>query len=130
MGRVHRFRSIDRLLGLPQELEKQEIYFAHPSELNDPTEGILPFVWQGGNIIWTNFFRHYLYCLHWKCLELISMKNDSKFPKIPPPVMGDRNLSDIPKLTEIHKCVAGEILGDTRVREWIEFLSQTSHSMG
>ena len=60
----YRFRPIDRLLGESGELNNQEIYFAHPSELNDPLEGFRDIIWSGDEIIWRNFFRHYLYCLH------------------------------------------------------------------
>lgn len=59
----YRFRSIDQLLGEYQELEKQTIYCAHPSQLNDPMEGYRDIYWKGDKIIWTNFFRHYLLCL-------------------------------------------------------------------
>ncbi len=58
----YRFRSIKSLLGKHEELKKQEIYFASPSELNDPMEGYRDIFWKGDEIIWKNFFRHYLLC--------------------------------------------------------------------
>ena len=61
---VYRFRSIDRLLGEDQELEKKTIYFASPDQLNDPMEGYRDIVWRGDEIVWTNLFTHYVYCLH------------------------------------------------------------------
>ena len=61
--RVYRFRSMENLLGKYQELEKQTIYFASPEELNDPMEGVRNIVWSGDKIVWTNFFKHYVYCL-------------------------------------------------------------------
>jgi hypothetical protein len=39
MEEIYRFRRIKNLLGEHQELERQEIYFATPSQLNDPMEG-------------------------------------------------------------------------------------------
>lgn len=130
MGKVFRFRSIDRLLGVSQELERQEIYFAHPSELNDPAEEIFPFFWKGDRIIWTNFLRHYLYCLHWKCLDFLVMRDHLKIQEIPPPMMGDRNMSGFPMLTEVHGRVVNKIFNDTKIREWPELLSQQHYSMG
>ncbi len=38
----YRFRSTNALLDGWQELEKQEIYFAPPDDLNDPMEGFKP----------------------------------------------------------------------------------------
>lgn len=59
---LYRFRSLDRLLA-KGELEKQEIFFAAPSTLNDPVEGYLDIFWQGDSVVWENLFKHYLLCL-------------------------------------------------------------------
>ena len=65
MAEFYRFRSMKYLLGEKyQELENQAIYFASPKELNDPMEGFRDIVWIGDKIVWTNFFKHYVYCLH------------------------------------------------------------------
>ena len=61
---LYRFRSIDALLDKYQELENQTIYFASPDQLNDPMEGFRDIVWRGDRIVWTNLFKHYVYCLH------------------------------------------------------------------
>ncbi len=64
MTEIYRFRKIDDLFGKHQELEQQSIYFASPEKLNDPMEGFRDIFWRGDQIVWTNLFRHYLYCLH------------------------------------------------------------------
>ena len=64
MTEIYRFRKIDDLFGKYQELEQQSIYFASQEELNDPMEGFRDIFWRGDQIVWTNLFRHYLYCLH------------------------------------------------------------------
>ena len=65
MAEFYRFRSMKYLLGEEyQELENQAIYFASQKELNDPMEGFRDIVWIGDKIVWTNFFKHYVYCLH------------------------------------------------------------------
>lgn len=62
---LYRFRSMEYLLGDEyQELEKENIYFASPDELNDPMEGLRDIVWKGDKIVWTNLFKHYVYCLN------------------------------------------------------------------
>ena len=59
---VYRFRPIKWLLG--GELEKQQIYFAPPSELNDPMEGYFDVFWKGDQIVWRSLLKNYLVCLH------------------------------------------------------------------
>ena len=76
MAEFYRFRSIDSLLGEHQELEEQTIYFASPEELNDPMEGLRNTVWDGDKIVWTNLFKHYVFCLNRSCLLLnITLKS-------------------------------------------------------
>ena len=70
----YRFRSLDYLLGKYKELENQEIYFASPEKLNDPMEGFKNLVFRGDEIVWRNFFKHYLLCLE----QVISLY---KFPE-------------------------------------------------
>ena len=62
--RIYRFRSTKNLLGEHKELATLTLYFARPEELNDPMEGFHHFFWEGDNIVWTNFFRHYVFSLH------------------------------------------------------------------
>lgn len=68
----YRFRSLDALLGDHQELEKQEIYFSPPEQLNDPMEGYKDLVWRGDKIVWRNLIKHYLLCLTQTVLTAIS----------------------------------------------------------
>lgn len=78
MTKFYRFRSIDALLGKHRELEEQTIYFASPDELNDPMEGLRDIVWNGDKIIWTNFFKHYIFCLNRCYLPLKITPNPGK----------------------------------------------------
>jgi len=57
---MYRFRRIAQLLDQFHELEKQEIYFAAPVELNDPMEGFRDTYWKGDKILWKNLFKNYL----------------------------------------------------------------------
>ncbi|MDE0688955.1 MAG: DUF2971 domain-containing protein [Candidatus Poribacteria bacterium] len=78
MAEFYRFRSIDALLGKHRELEEQTIYFASPEELNDPMEGLRDIVWNGDEIVWTNFFKHYIFCLNRCYLPLKITPNPGK----------------------------------------------------
>ena len=60
---IYRFRPTAALLSGFQELDKQEIYFAPSRQLNDPLEGYKDLFWQGDDIVWRNFLRHYVLCL-------------------------------------------------------------------
>jgi Protein of unknown function (DUF2971) len=60
---IYRFRSTPAVLNGFRELEKQEIYFAPPKQLNDPLEGYKDLFWKGDVIAWKNFLRHYVLCL-------------------------------------------------------------------
>ncbi|WEQ54361.1 DUF2971 domain-containing protein (plasmid) [Komagataeibacter nataicola] len=57
---LFRIRSCSALLNEFKELENQEIYFAHPKELNDPMEGLSDIFWEGDDVVWENLFKHYI----------------------------------------------------------------------
>jgi hypothetical protein len=67
MQLLYRFRRTEALLGKYKELEKQEIYFPSPDELNDPVEGFKDMFWRGDEIVWKNLIKHYLLCLESVC---------------------------------------------------------------
>lgn len=77
---VYRFRSLERLVATgddPGELEKLEIFFSAPSQLNDPLEGYKDIFWAGDSIVWQNLFKHYITCLVQHCfVHLLSIGSD------------------------------------------------------
>lgn len=74
--KFYRFRSLDNLLGKYKELENQEIYFASPSEQNDPMEGYHEIYFQGDEIVWTNFFKNYLILLNEVFTDILLREKD------------------------------------------------------
>ena len=129
MAEFYRFRSIDALLGKHRELEEQAIYFASPEELNDPMEGLRDIVWNGDKIIWTNFFKHYIFCLNRCYLPLNITPNPGKL-----------DVGDIPILERWDQIATPieEILFDDiwdrfcnlpHIPEIIEALSNTRHKI-
>ena len=72
----YRFRPTNALLGDRKELEKQEIYFARPDQLNDPMEGFKDVFWQGDRIVWTNLIKNYLLSLQIAIMMGTSMGDD------------------------------------------------------
>jgi len=106
---LYRFRSAKSLLGEYQELEQQEIYFAEPNELNDPVEGFKDMFWQGDEIIWNNFLRHYLLCLeHASALFFIAGENSSLEKASYIPIF--KTKQDFP--TDEYACLYQEVVDD------------------
>ncbi len=102
----YRFRSIENLIGDDQELETQNIYFAHPKQLNDPMEGYRDVYWQGDFIVWKNLFRHYLLCLERFCSLLTIVGETQPLTEIEIPVFLSE--SDFP--TTNYKALFSEIV--------------------
>lgn len=75
---LYRFRTLNSLLGEYEELEKQSIFFAPPKLLNDPMEGLRLIHFKGDEVLWNNFFKHYLLTLlhHAMGVVLIGEKED------------------------------------------------------
>ena len=89
MVKLYRLRRTKHLIGKYKELDKQEIYFAHPTELNDPMEGFRDIYWLGDCIVWQNLFRHYIYCLHTTCAISRIIGDTGKVKPQHIPVMSD-----------------------------------------
>lgn len=56
---IFRFRNIEKVIQYG-ELSKLEMYFCPYEMEDDALEGILNVYWQGDEILWDNFFGHYL----------------------------------------------------------------------
>ena len=129
MAEFFRFRSIDALLGKFQELEEQTIYFASPEELNDPMEGLRNIVWNGDEIVWTNFFKHYVFCLNRIFLLFNITRNPRKLDVAEIPIL--ERWDDI--ITPTEKCLFGDIwyrvYNLPSIQEIIEAIVNTKHKI-
>lgn len=74
---LYRFRRIDNLTGVHQELENQSIFFAPPEVLNDPMEGLMDIYFDGDHILWKNLFKHYLLCVFGFSLDYYCFGEDN-----------------------------------------------------
>lgn len=139
---LYRFRPITRLLGENGELDNQEIYFAHPSQLNDPMEGYRDIVWCGDEIIWKNLFRHYIYCLQHAVTVFLIAGDDHELSENDIPVFGSTNDLPSKELKEliynishrflenknIAKLIANIIKRNSPIRkDELEFYLSTAH---
>ena len=59
--KLYKFRSNYKYI--KEELQEEYLYFAEPSELNDPLEGFIKLYWKGDLVLWKNLLKHYLYTL-------------------------------------------------------------------
>ena len=138
MAEFFRFRSIKSLLEEYEELEKQTIYFASPEEMNDPMEGFRDIVWSGDKIVWTNLFRHYVYCVHRTCLLFTLIGGDKQLDADPVQIFGpcdervmsqDKDLFDdiwtrflnVPQIQAIIEAIAN-IKRKIRYRDMLHYL--------
>lgn len=62
MSELYRYRSIDAIIKY-KELEESYFYFSDINNLNDPMEGDIDVYWDGDEVLWKNFFKHYVLCL-------------------------------------------------------------------
>ncbi|NRT90896.1 DUF2971 domain-containing protein [Clostridium beijerinckii] len=124
---MYRFRSTKYLLDEEfKELENQEIYFAPPEQLNDPMEGFKDIFWQGDEILWKNFLKHYLLCFEhivsiWSVIgeseriegnyipvfktetELLTEEHKQRFSDIKEKFFSNKCISNLPKLLSSRK---------------------------
>ena len=127
---VYRFRSMEYLLGDKyQELERQTIYFASPDQLNDPMEGFRDIVWRGDKIVWTNLFKHYVYCLnegYWRNL----IAGDSEELDIDDiPILGLWDKLPIPEKQRLFDDIWHRFLSLPKMPEIIEVLADSNREI-
>ncbi len=99
----YRFRPADALLDRFQELERQEIYFATPKELNDPLEGFKDLVWTGDRILWGNLLRHYLLCLTHAVMGALISGPDHTFGEMETFVFANESLLPTPEYGQVYR---------------------------
>lgn len=119
---MYRFRSVSNLIGEFQELEKQQIYFAHPSQLNDPMEGKRIYFWQGDGIVWRNLLKHYILCLEHAVLFARLKKENEKITEEDIPVF--ISIEKLP--TELYQeriqKIYNVFFSDKLVQSYIQFI--------
>lgn len=122
-----------RIRGNPEfildEIFNQYIFFSSPEKLNDPMEGFRDIFWSGDEIIWTNFFKHYLYCLERVYVLLIIKKDTYNITQKDIPIFN--NLDDFP--TNIYAELFDEIVSlfwqEPNVKQFIKGLSSLEHQI-
>ena len=129
MAEFFRFRTIDALLGQFQELKEQTIYFASPDELNDPMEGLRDIVWNGDQIVWTNFFKHYIFCLNRSCLMLIITRNSQKLDGVDIPILERWDQITIPIEKILFDDIWDRFCNLPFIHEIIESLANTTYKI-
>ncbi len=129
MAEFFRFRNINSLLGEYQELEKQTIYFASPEQLNDPMEGFRDIVWSGDKIVWTNFFKHYVYCLHQSYLRFRIAGDSIKLDVDSIPIWGRWDEPLTPQEQKLFDDIWHNFLNVPNIREIIEALANTKRKI-
>ena len=129
MAEFFRFRSVDALLGDYKELERQTIYFASPEQLNDPMEGFRDIVWSGDEIVWTNFFKHYVYCLHLSYFQF-RLIGDSRILEVDSiPIQGCWDQLPTLQAQNLFDDICHNFLNVPNIREIIKALANTKRKI-
>ena len=127
---VYRFRSMEYLLGDEyQELENQDIYFASPDELNDPMEGFRDIVWRGDRIVWTKFFKHFIYCLLISYLRLEKAGASEELGVGDIPILGRWDQISTPQAQRLFDDIWHRFLNLPKIPEVIEALASSKHKI-
>ena len=126
---IYRFRSMENLLGEYQELENKTIYFASPDQLNDPMEGYRDIVWRGDKIVWTNFFKHYVFCLHVSYLGLQITPKSKEFVGDDLPILNGWNHLSTPEARRYFNDVWDKFLNLPYIPEIIEALASSNRKI-
>ena len=127
---VYRFRSMEYLLGDKyQELERQTIYFASPDQLNDPMEGFRDIVWRGDKIVWTNFFKHFIYCLLISYLRLEKAGASEELGVDDIPILGRWDQISTPQAQRLFDDIWHRFLNLPKMPEVIEALASSKHKI-
>jgi hypothetical protein len=115
---LYRFRSAKNLLER-EELKNQEIYFAHPEELNDPMEGFRDVCWHGDEIVWRNLLRHYVLCLEWAFSLLCIFGETQKIEWDHIAVFNAGEANFTPQQQELRESILREFFLDPGIARWI-----------
>ena len=126
---IYRFRSAEKLIGKFQELERQEIYFAPPNELNDPYDGTLDVQWHGDAVLWTNLLKHYLLCLTVDVTRALISPDDPDILRREMIPGSEENLSNLP-LKEAYQQVKREFFANANAARIAEVLAERVQPIG
>lgn len=128
MERLFRLRKTESLLETHEELEKQEIFFASPDELNDPLEGFLNIFWQGDRIAWRNFFKYYIYNL--SVMTYCAASNEElKLSREHIDFNVDLRCVPNPVLRKFYADCGNEFVNSALVMELVDYLSKSNKKL-
>jgi len=121
---LYRFRPVDRLLDKNHELERQEIYFASPDQLNDPMEGFRDIFWKGDSIVWRSLFKHFLLCLNhaYAMLAIVQEEHPITWQHIS--LLDPRKLVVSPDAIALNQSLLDEFFSDEVVAAYVDKLSR------
>jgi len=123
---LYRYRPIEAVLEKFNELERQEIYFSTPGELNDPMEGFKDLFWSGDRIVWENFLKHYILCLQEMAIHVFVAGSDFDNHVLDKIVFYvPDSLPDAPIRT-IYKRLSEAFLGDAAAKTFLNVVSSRS----
>ena len=95
--------------------------------MNDPMEGLRDIVWDGDEIIWTNFFKHYVFCLNRSCLVLMIKPGKLDVDRIP--ILERWDQMRFPKEKSLFDDIWRRFCNLPHIQEIIEALANTKRKI-
>jgi hypothetical protein len=130
----YRIRSLRSLLGPDDgendgfnELRKQTIFFAAPSDLNDPMEGLKDIFWRGDKIAWENLLKHYLMCLEMVTTICIISGDAYSVDQSQIPIFLTKEDFPTPKVLELHKAIVERFFAEEFVADYADGLASRTN---
>lgn len=120
----YKYRSMNALLDGFKELEDEYLYFSPTKDLNDPLEGYMDIDFKGDKIIWTNFFKNYIFSLFLFRNNVYSIENSSILSEDDIHTDFNAELKDILSIKgQAYQIACDEIISNKYIRCIINYFS-------
>ncbi len=126
---LYRLRSVDQLLDGRNELERSQIYFASPIQLNDPLEGLRDVYWQGDKTVWDNLLQHYIWCLEWSMFCEATRTDDYEISPNSLPIEGFSDQNTFDAWRHDHNDLVEEIFRNSELKLLIDNIVSRNRSI-
>lgn len=118
----YKYRSMNALLDGFHELEEEYIYFSPAKNLNDPLEGYLDIDFKGDEILWTKFFKNYIFSLYVFRNIVYMMGNSTELTEEDIHVFFEHDFKEkLSKVGDIYQIASAEIISN----KWINHIIKT-----
>lgn len=120
--KLYKFRSNYEFL--KEELQEEYLYFAEPSELNDPLEGFIKLYWKGDLVLWKNLLKHYLYTLE---NTVVQIAIDGKIIENELPIFFDEGHFPTNQYKSLFEEIRNAFFEEETIKDFLVYLEKVKH---